>query len=308
MLKPAGIGEGRKRIIIDDEINKDTIISVLQKAMTIHLQNAQEMKFLIDYYKGKQKILTRENPYSSDINNKVVLNYAFSSVRDIVGYTFGKDAEIIQRKIKFKDDIETLADIFNYENSSIADTEAATLAAITGIGYEATLPSEELDSDYMPDIPIKINSLDVLTTFIIQSAKIGNPTRMSCTYWCDDKYTYFTCFTDTQCFYIKAKGVSGTISSKSKENEIVEIPNIIGLNPITLVPNNGFLMGDFEVAITVLDALNQIASDSVNDVENVIKSLLVIINAELEEGSADNIKKNRILELVGNPRIRKCRC
>ena len=60
---------------------------------------------------------------------------------------------------------EKLSDIFGYENSSIADTEAATMSAITGIGYVSTLPSEELDSDYMPDIPIKINSLDVLTTF-----------------------------------------------------------------------------------------------------------------------------------------------
>ena len=58
----------------------------------------------------------------------------------------------------------------------------------------------------------------------------------------------------------------------STENEINVVPNIIGLNPISMIQNNAFLMGDFEVAITVLDALNQIASDSVNDVENVIKS------------------------------------
>lgn len=308
MLKPEGIGKGRSRIIIDDEINKDTIIDVLQKAMKIHTKNVQEMQYLIDYYKGQQTILSRENPYASDINNKVVLNYAFSSVRDIVGYTFGKDAEIIQRKIKYKEDIEKLSDIFGYENSSIADTEAATMSAITGMGYVSTLPSEELDSDYMPDIPIKINSLDVLTTFVIQSARIGNPTRMSCTYWSDDNYTYFTCFTDTQCFNVRTKGKAGTISTITKDNAVEELPNIMGLNPITLVQNNAFLMGDFEVAITVLDALNQIASDSVNDVENVIKSLLVVINAELEDGAGDEIKKNRILELVGNPRTRKCRC
>lgn len=301
ILIPDSIGRGRKRIIIDDEINKDTILKVLQDALTIHNQNVIDMKYLIDYYKGKQNILTRENPYASDINNKVVLNYAFSSVRDIVGYTFGKDAEITQRKVKNKEDIEKLSDIFNYENSSISDTEAATLAAITGIGYEATLPTEELTSDYMPDIPIVINSLDVLTTFVIQSARIGNPVRLSCTYWYDGKkYTYFTAFTDTEIYYIKAKG-NGTIMINSKDNEINVVPNIIGLNPISMIQNNAFLMGDFEVAITVLDALNQIASDSVNDVENVIKSLLVIINAELEDGASDDIKKNRILELVGNP-------
>lgn len=303
MLKPEGIGKGRKRIIIDDEINENTIIQVLKKALTIHNQNVQDMKYLIDYYKGTQTILDRVNPYASDINNKVVLNYAYSSVRDIVGYTFGKDAELTQRKINKKEDVETLSDIFNYENSSIADTESATFAAITGIGYESTLPSEEVDSDYMPDVPIKINSLDVLTTFVIQSAKIGNPARLSCTYWDDgDKYTYFTAFTDNDVYFIKTKGI-GCFSSIDNETEVKVMNNIIGLNPINMIQNNAFLMGDFEVAITVLDALNQIASDSVNDVENVVKSLLVILNAELEEGAEKKIKENRILELVGNAQL-----
>lgn len=72
-----------------------------------------------------------------------------------------------------------------------------------------------------------------------------------------------------------------------------------------MVQNNNFLMGDFEVAISVLNALNQIASDSVNDVENVIKSLLVIINSELDDNVTSQAKKNRILELLGAPRT-KC--
>ena len=67
-----------------------------------------------------------------------------------------------------------------------------------------------------------------------------------------------------------------------------------------MVQNNNFLMGDFETAISVLNALNQIASDSVNDIENVIKSLLVIINAELNKETTEKVKKNRILEIVGN--------
>ena len=66
-----------------------------------------------------------------------------------------------------------------------------------------------------------------------------------------------------------------------------------------MVQNNQFLMGDFETATSVLNALNLIASDSVNDVENVIQSLLVIINAELNKENVDKVKKNRILELVG---------
>lgn len=293
------IGKGRRRIFDDREINKDTIVQILFDALNIHRLNVIDMEYLIDYYKGRQNILKRTAPSTSEINNKVVLNYAHSSVRDIVGYTFGKPIQIIPRKAKYRKDIKKLADIFEYENSSTVDNEVATFAAICGMSYMCTLPSKDLSSDYMPEVPISINNLDILTTFVIHSSEIGNPVRLSCTYWTDKKYTYFTAFTDTQIFRIKSQG-KGTLSGT--KNEVVEDVNIIGLNPIQMVENNNFLMGDFEVAISVLDALNQIASDSVNDVENVIKSLLVIINSELDDSVTANAKKNRILELLGAPR------
>ena len=292
------IGQGRKRIIIDKEINKDTIIDVLLDAWTIHLKNVKDMKYLLNYYKGFQDIRNRTSANSYGINNKITVNYAYSSVRDIVGYTFGKPAQIIQRKTKHKKDIQKIADILEYENSSTIDNEVATFAAITGIGYFCILPTEELYSDYMPDIPLKNNSLDILSTFVVQSAKMGNPEVLSCTYYTDKTNTYFLCFTENEVYRITCKG-NNTLNKINSQLIEVDI-NPIGLNPIIMVQNNNFLMGDFETAISVLNALNQIASDSVNDVENVIKSLLVIINAELNSQNVDKVKKNRILEIVGN--------
>ena len=292
------IGQGRRKIIIDKEINRNTILDVLNEAWSYHLENVRDMKYLIDYYKGQQDIQKRASNYSSGIDNKVTVNYAYSSIRDLVGYTFGKPTQIIQRKTKYKKDIERIADIMEYENSSTVDNEVATMAAITGIGYLCTLPTDELISDYMPDVPVKINSLDILSTFVIQSAKMGNPVVLSCTYYTDKINTYFLCFTDNEIYRITCKG-RNTLSLKASEVIDVDI-NPIGLNPIIMVQNNAFLMGDFETAISVLNALNQIASDSVNDIENVIKSLLVIINAELDSKTTEKVKKNRILEIVGN--------
>lgn len=302
------IGCGRQRIIDDREINEENIIQIVTDALAIHRQNVNDMKYLIRYYKGKQDILKRPAPSTSGINNKTVLNYAYSSERDIIGYTFGKPIQIIPRKGRARKEIKELNDLMEYENSSTVDNEVALLAGITGIGYFYTLPSEELSSDAMPDNPISINHADVFNTFVIQSAKVGNPVRMSCNYWAD-KYaqkTYFTCYTDTEVYKIESEGLY-TISVLPNKNKVVRTKNVIGLNPIQMVQNNLFLMGDFEVAISVLNAINQLASDSLNDVENVIKSLLVIINSELEEGAVENVKKNRILELLGQPRS-KCGC
>lgn len=297
---------GRKRIIIEKEINRNNLIEVLQKALGIHYENQADCKRLIDYCKGQQTILDRssiEAGYNESINNKVVVNYAWSSVRDIVGYTFGKTTQYTPTTGEYRKDIDELSRILNYESNALADHESSTFASICGFGYLCMLPSEELLGDYMPDIPLVDCSLSPLNTFVIQSARPGNPTLMSVTYYDDEEYTYFICYTDEKIYYVTSKGI-GTITA-GMPLTIREVANPIGLNPIAMVQNNAFLMGDFEVALSVLDAINQLASDTLNDVENVIKSLLIIINAELNDDTVAKVKKNRILELVGGDQNNK---
>ena len=94
----------------------------------------------------------------------------------------------------------------------------------------------------------------------------------------------------------EGKGVLGN-SMKIVDYDI----NPIGLNPITLIKNNQFMQGDFEMAIEISDALNLLASDSISDVENVIKSLLIIMNSEITNDEAEKARQNRILQLIGQP-------
>ena len=292
--------KGRRRIITNKEINKENLIDILNESLSIHNANVEESKRLIDYYLGKQDILDRPETEMSDINNKVVINYAYSSERDIQGYTFGKDVEIMSATGKNRREIKKLVDIMKYENSDLVDQEVSLLAGITGLAYYCVLPSREIRSDYMPEVPIQLHAADVFNTFVVRSNDIGNPVVMSVIYRTDKKYTYYTCFTDTMIWNIKSLGYN---SLSMINNEITESVNPIGLNPIIAAENNLFLMGDFEVAITLFNAINNIASDSVNDVENVIKSLLVLIGAELEESEVPLVKKNRILQLLGTPGV-----
>lgn len=294
------ITKGRKRIFTDKEVNKKNIIDILNESLSIHNQNVAESKKLIDIYLGDQEILNRQETDTSDINNKVVLNYAFSSERDIIGYTFGKDVEIIPSSGKHRRDIKKILDIMEYENTTTVDLEVALMTGITGLGYYYTLPSREIRSDYMPDIPIQLHAADIFKTFVVRSNDIGNPVVLSVSYRSDKKYTYFTCYTDDFIYRIKSLGVN-MISSLNYEIKVEE--NVMGLNPIVPIENNCFLLGDFEVCITLFNAINTIASDSVDDVENVIKSLLVLLGAELEETEVPKVKKNRILQLLGTPGV-----
>lgn len=296
---------GRRLIIVDGEVTPFTIKDIINKGWTTFMKNKCEINKLIEYYCGNQNQNYKSTTdfYGKEIENKTTINYAYSSVRTIVGYTYSQGAQITQRKGKHLKDIEKLIDIMNYENSETIDHEAGTMASICGMSYLGLFPTSDLYSDYMPDYPIVPMFLDPRTTFTICSPKLGNPTKLSVSFYTSKELnkTVFYAYTDNERYVLECEG-QNTFSAKSAEIVDYDI-NPIGLNPIILVKNNQFMLGDFELAIEISDALNLLASDSISDVENVIKSLLIIMNAEITGDEAEKARKNRILQLIGQPGV-----
>ena len=298
------IGKGRKLIVIDKEINPNTIKDVIRKALTIHQENVVDINTLIDNYCGQQNksIRSSTEDFYGKIENQTTINYNYSTVRTIVGYTYSQGAQITQRKGKHQKDIEKLLDVMSVENAETVDNESGNFASICGMAYFGLFPTKELYSDYMPDYPVVSIALDPRTTFVVCSPELGNPVKLSVTYYYskEKKKTIFYCYTDNETYLIESEG-SGGIALNNEARIVDYDVNPIGLNPIQLVKNNQFMQGDFELAIEIADALNLLAADSLSDVENVIKSLLIIMNAELTNDEAEKARKNRILQLIGQP-------
>ena len=286
---------GRKRIILNyEEVTKDNFLEVFDKALTIHESNKNDCEFLINMFLGKQHILDRPAPNTSNINNKTVVNYAFPITRQIVGYTFGNPLELIQKDNDKQKDVQKLTDIFGYEETYTTDICAALYGSICGLSYEITLPSKDISKDNTPDIPILIDYLDPRDTFVVQSTSVGNPQIMSCMLSKDTEGNYkkYTAFTNDYKF---------TLDCSDPERKVKVEKNPIGLDPITMIENSLFLTGDWEQAISVMDALNLVTSDSLNDIEGTIKSLLVLIGCELDNSDETlaSIKDKRLLSLAG---------
>ena len=285
---------GRRRIILNyDEVTPENFKEVFEQALPIFNKNRLDCEYLVDMFLGKQDILYRPAPNTSNINNKTVVNLAYPVTREIVGYTFGNPFELVQRSEKNREDIQKLSDFCNYEGNYIVDITTAMFSSICGFGYQITLPSKDITKDNTPDVPLIIDTLDPRSTFIVQSTAVGNPQIMSCMVTCDSNggNKKYIAFTDDYKFVYDA--VKGTLSNE---------PNAIGLDPITMVSNSLLLTGDWEQAIPVMNALNQITSDSLNDIEGTIRSLLVLLGTEIEEGKESEIMKQikdlRLLSLA----------
>lgn len=284
---------GRRRILLDyDEVTPDNVIEVLQKALNIHNANARECDYLIRYFLGDQDILYRPAPTTSEINNTTVVNYAFPITREIVGYTLGNPIELVAKNSDKQKDVQTLNDMYDYEAAYLTDVCANIYSSICGVGYQITLPSSEITKDNTPDIPIVNDYLDPRVTFVVQSNTIGAPQIMSCTIIRKrDGKRIYTCYTDKYKMIVESMStVTATI-------------NPIGMDPITMLENSVFLTGDWEQAISVMNASNLVASDSLNDIEGTIRSLLVVLGAEFddeEDASLKKIKRNRLLTLASS--------
>jgi hypothetical protein len=54
--------KGRKMIFTNHDVITDhNVVDVLNHALKIHRENKQEIEYLMDYYRGEQSILHRQN-------------------------------------------------------------------------------------------------------------------------------------------------------------------------------------------------------------------------------------------------------
>ena len=293
-------------------LTPDNMHLAVNEAMKIHSKNATEIDYLMRYYKGEQEILKRTKEVRDDVNNKVVLNYASTFTRDIIGYTFGKPMQYITRKgdDTVKEEIKDISDYAEMANKSTSDQIKAANASICGISHRAIFKNKDED-DNDDESPFVYADLDSRRTFVALSNQLTeepvfavtfidtqdaslNYRRIFTVYTKDEIYLYDTPTNDP----IMNGGI-GFGNTISKDNLVkgYPIPNPIGEIPIVECVNNHFRMGHWENALTVFNAINKVASDSVNDVEQFVNSILVAINAEFTEESMQQVRANKYAEI-----------
>ncbi|MEG2686782.1 MAG: phage portal protein [Christensenellaceae bacterium] len=289
---------GRRKIYTSLEPTVENIPTILTTAFPIHLRNANEIAWLIDYTKGKQDILTREKEIRSDINNKVVINNAFSIIRTFEGYFLGEPIQYVARKcnaqtVKY---IQQLNDFMAYEDKHYIDKEIYNKVSICGVGYKGTFRNSDLN--VIDDIPFEQTCLDPQVTFEVLSTNLGNPTALTCSYFktseiVDKKEkTFLNLLVYTDIFQCRYKVEESETITVLPENIVpyevggemlIAINHDYGGNPITSYYSNFYLMGKFEMAISIMDAINRLESNSLDDIEQVVQSILVFFGIDKEQ-------------------------
>ena len=276
---------GRRVIYTDcSEITEKNLLSVLEKALSTHGKNRREIQYLYDYYKGKQPIRNRTKEIRPEINNKIVVNRANEIVSFKVSYLMGEPVQYVSRS---KDDIsENLNRLNEYvfaEDKAAKDTELAKWFTICGTAYRMVLPDKQKEED---ESPFEIFTLDPRYSFVVYHSGLGNKPMMGVkTVVLEDNTELHSIYTKNMYFEVK----DGIITKKEKHS--------LGTIPIIEYPANPERLGAFEIVIGLLDAINEIASNRLDGVEQFIQALLILKGVDIDSEEFKTLKENGGLKI-----------
>lgn len=157
------------------------------------------------------------------------------------------------------------------------------------------------------DIPFSIVTLDPVTTFVVYSSEIGHAPVLACTFFevaptpeRTGKHVYLI-YTHEAVYRYETTGQAfGTLEPSDLKSVVL---NPLDEIPVVEYPNNSYRIGDWEMAKTLLDSINIVGSDSVNELEQSVNSILVAINCELDENAKKGIKNDKMASILSSKEL-----
>lgn len=269
---------GRKQIMTSERVFTDgNIVSILNKALTVHEQNARDIQRLYDYYTGKQDILDRVKEVRAEINNKVVVNRALEIANFKIGFTFGKPIQYVYAGTDTVSDSANSSDdeslaklnrLMRRMGKSAKDTELAFWLFVCGVAQRITLYDKNTKE-------IETHTCDPRSCFVVYSDDFRHEPLLGVVFSRDDT-------------------INGKINRKYSvysQNRFWEIENgkikqsqaIAAGIPITEYRANATRQGSFEIVLGLIDAINKSVSNRIDGIEQNIQSLTWFNNIEIDE-------------------------
>lgn len=300
--------KGRQEIFTDliptgDILTDKKIIPIiLDKALSAHQKNVDEINNLFDYYYNETEINNKTKTQQKSINNKIAIPYANIAVNTINSYCFSTPFTRSSRSSE--DSVTKMVKLFNdalddddYDSKT---AEAEMNSGICGYGYKFIRPAtieEKAEGLWFKTS----GDLNPRTTFVVKSNSMDKEDVLACTYYERTKYdsnykesgkeTVYNVYTKHH-YWVFVKGDSSTEYAVEMQNlgtsKIEAYPLVYKRIPIIQYVRKQDKTGDFEIAKSLIDSINNLASSRVDDVQQAVDYILLLrdIACETDEDIA----------------------
>lgn len=291
---------GREVIYTDvAEVTSANIADIITEAIPIHMRNVASIDYLWNYYRGIQPILDKESETRPSINHKPVENHAHEIVTFKTGYLMGEPVQYVKHgdDESITEDILKLNEYAFTENRAEKDKLLADWFYICGTSYKMILPNPNAGEDE-GESPFHIYVLDPRNAFVVYSTALGNEPMVGVVVTgLEDGSALYTCYTKNRVFKLEAPGVGLTsfvdvhnnssfrrLSLRSEEQHIMRDV------PIIEYAANAGRIGSFEVALPLLDEINQVLSRRMDGLDRFVEAYIVFKGMELDEESMAQLR------------------
>lgn len=271
---------GRRKICTAEEkITRENLIQVLEEALQVHALNSAEIDYLWKYARGGQPILERKKEVRPEICNRVVENHAMEIAQFTSGYFLGEPVTYIRRgdRSAERDAVGVLNDCMYLAGKASHDKNMSTWMSVCGVGYRMILPVPSADE--YGSAPFALDTPDPRYTFVVYYSGFGGRPVLCAQQIMrrkDGKKINVTCgYTETDYFEVT-------------EGKITKFePHILGRVPIIEYRLNMAMMGSFEPALPLLDAINTVQSNRIDGIEQFVQAFLKFKNCRFENPEKD---------------------
>lgn len=287
---------GRKTIYTSAEvIDESNVIEEVNAAMGIHVENLLAEEYLYWYRRGVAPILHRTKTVRPEINNKIRegSGHADEIVTFKDGYFLTQPASYISRKEGAQEKVDQLNEYLYLSGKHDADNEVVDWFHTVGKG---ALFVRSTDDD---EKPVEVFALDPRSAFVVYSMKPDREPIMACYTVVVGDEIKIDVFTEDRIFRVSGS-VSGRLVTPDPNYTATAVSidsveaNPLGEIPIIEYQYNATGTSCFELAIDLLDALDNLASNRIDGVEQFVQSLLVFYNCQLPEEDGETVTVREI--------------
>lgn len=294
---------GLQKIKIPIKARECTIEKIkpyLSTVYNIFLSNARKVRADFDLYCLEHDINNKERPHDDDINNIVLSPHIRSMVEWKTGYTLGNPIKYAQSKSTQTDDITTLNKYIRNSNKMSIDKQVAEWAYATGVGFYFIQPkSTSFDVRY--EAPFDIYMIDGDCCGKVYSSYLGNEPLFDFLYteldFVDKNGTKTT--DKILQIYLPQDFYEFKTNNGSDFEQIDHQPRGLYQHLPLVEMNYHNSIGISATARSLQNAIDKIASNGVDNIEDIVNEIWVFINATLGKTKEEKTTNLKMMKKMG---------
>ena len=286
-----------RKIKIDTDyvLNEELILDLIQK----HSTEKARLNKLLRYYKNENdKITNREYKNKNKPQNRLSHPYCQYITNTAVGYFLGKPVTYQTEDNKL---LESLTDMFRYNDEADNNTTLAKMASMYGYAYEIMY----IDKYAKP----RFKAIDPAELIVCYDNTLEENIVLAIRYY-DEEVGEDEVITRLEIYTKPIQNEQGQVVGNGKLIKGILKDDTVALQeeldcyfddiPVNVYINNDELYGDFERVLNLIDAYDQTQSDTANDFELFTNCMLVVNGELIDDEQAQNLSDINVIQFLNS--------